>query len=102
MILKSKIIENNLSTLKDYNPIIFYGENEGLKNDLKEQIKIKAKTAEIITLFQEEILQKKNLLEKETSNLSLFESKKIILINIIIFMKNKKYIKRKILIISNI
>ena len=51
MILKSKIIENNLSTLKDYNPIIFYGENEGLKNDLKEQIKIKAKTAEIITLF---------------------------------------------------
>mgnify|MGYP003682037503 FL=1 len=81
MILKSKIIENNLSTLKDYNPIIFYGENEGLKNDLKEQIKIKAKTAEIITLFQEEILQKKNLLEKETSNLSLFESKKIILIN---------------------
>tara|TARA_B100001093_G_C26853571_1_gene1026267 strand:+ start:4524 stop:5513 length:990 start_codon:yes stop_codon:yes gene_type:complete len=81
MILKSTIVENNLSTLKDYNPIIFYGENEGLKNDLKEQIKIKAKTAEIITLFQEEILQKKNLLEKETSNLSLFESKKIILIN---------------------
>ncbi len=81
MILKSTIVENNLSTLKDYNPVIFYGENEGLKNDLKEQIKIKAKTAEIITLFQEEILQKKNLLEKETSNLSLFESKKIILIN---------------------
>ena len=54
MILKSTIVENNLSTLKDYNPIIFYGENEGLKNDLKEQIKIKAKTAEIITLFQEE------------------------------------------------
>ena len=77
MILKSTIVENNLSTLKDYNPIIFYGENEGLKNDLKEQIKIKAKTAEIITLFQEEILQKKNLLEKETSNLSLFESKKL-------------------------
>ena len=36
MILKSKIIENNLSTLKDYNPIIFYGENEGLKNENKE------------------------------------------------------------------
>ena len=64
MILKSTIVENNLSTLKDYNPVIFYGENEGLKNDLKEQIKIKAKTAEIITLFQEEILQKKKLARK--------------------------------------
>jgi len=81
MILKSSIVENNLSSLKEYNPILFYGENDGLKNDLKEQIKIKAGSSEVITLFQDEILQKKDLLEKETNNLSLFETKKIILIN---------------------
>ena len=75
MILKSSIVENNLSSLKEYNPILFYGENNGLKNDLKEQIKIKAESSEVITLFQDEILQKKDLLEKETNNLSLFETK---------------------------
>ena len=81
MILKSTTVENNLSLLKELNLILLYGENVGLKNDIKEKIKLKAKDSEIIILFQEEILQKKNLLEREINNLSLFDIKKIIIIN---------------------
>ena len=41
MILKSYIVENNINTLDIYNSIIFYGENTGLKDDIKNEIKKK-------------------------------------------------------------
>ena len=35
MIFKSYLVENDLSLLKDKNIILLYGENTGLKDDLK-------------------------------------------------------------------
>ena len=35
MIFKSYLIEKNFKVLKDKNRFLFYGENLGLKNDLK-------------------------------------------------------------------
>ena len=60
---------------------LFYGENLGLQNDFKKIIKKYNKDAEIINVYQEEILQNKNLLLNEISNISLFEKKKIFFIN---------------------
>ena len=38
MILKSYIVENKISTLDTYKSAIFYGENIGLKDDIKHKI----------------------------------------------------------------
>ena len=81
MILKSYIVENNINTLDIYNSIIFYGENTGLKDDIKNEIKKKNKDAEVINFFQEEIIKKKDILYNEINNTSLFNSKKIIFLH---------------------
>ena len=44
MIFKSYLVENNLSLLKDKNIILLYGENNGLKDDIKKSIIEKIKT----------------------------------------------------------
>ena len=61
MIIKSFIIEKDITHLEKYKYVLFYGENNGIKDDLKDKIKHKNKNAEIINLFQEEILQNKNI-----------------------------------------
>ena len=38
MIFKSYLVESNLSLLKDKNIILLYGENNGLKDDIKKSI----------------------------------------------------------------
>ena len=81
MIYKSYIIEQNLDIIKDSKIVLFYGENQGLKKDLKTSVKVKYKNFEIIRLFQEEILKNKNNLVNEIDNKSLFNDKKIILID---------------------
>ena len=40
MILKSYLLENNPENLNQYNSILFYGENDGLKDDFKDKINI--------------------------------------------------------------
>ena len=35
MILKSYIVEQNFSTLNDYKEVLLYGENDGIKDDIK-------------------------------------------------------------------
>ena len=62
MILKNFIIEDNISLLEQYNFLLLYGENDGFKEDMKDKIKEKNKDSEIIILFQEEILNNKNIL----------------------------------------
>ena len=52
MIYKSYLIEQNIEKLKE-KLILFYGENLGLKNDLKKKILFKNKDAEIINFFPE-------------------------------------------------
>tara|TARA_B100000767_G_C19756811_1_gene533292 strand:+ start:1487 stop:2485 length:999 start_codon:yes stop_codon:yes gene_type:complete len=81
MLYKSYQIESDVSTLQNYQISLFYGENEGLKNDIKNQIKIKNKHINSLNFFQDEIINKPSLVIDEISNSSLFEDKKIIFIN---------------------
>jgi len=81
VILKSYIVEQNLNLLDQYNSVIIYGENNGLRDDIKEEIKKINPTFEIINLFQDEIINNKNLLFNTINNTSLFNSKKIIFIH---------------------
>ncbi len=81
MILKNFIIEDNISLLEQYNFLLLYGENDGFKEDMKDKIKEKNKDSEIIILFQEEILNNKNILIDQINNSSLFNSKRIIFLH---------------------
>ena len=81
MIFKSYLVENDLSLLKDNNIILLYGENTGLKDDLKKKIIENNKNREIIKLTQDDILRNSFLLDNEITNLSLFNEKKMILID---------------------
>ena len=63
MVYKSFLIENNISSLKE-SLVLFYGENLGLKNDIKNKIKFlnREDKHEIINLMQDEILINNNIL----------------------------------------
>ena len=80
MIVKSYILENNIDELRK-NLILFYGENEGLKEQFKKNIKFNFKKAKILIFTQDELLKNLDLLYKEILNASLFEEEKILFIN---------------------
>ena len=80
MIYKSYLIEGNIDLLKE-NIILFYGENLGLKDDLKNKIKDSKKEASILIYNQDDILKNEDLFFNEILNVSLFEEKKIFFIN---------------------
>ena len=84
---KSYLIEKNIDLLKN-NIVLFYGENFGLKSDLKEIIRQNNKETNIISFNQEDILKSQEFLFNEIFNFSLFNEKKIIFINQMI-----KYLK---------
>ena len=79
MILKSFIIEKDVKILKKYNFVLFYGENEGLKQDFKEIVKEENKGAEFLKILNS--IKNNDLLFNEIKNTSLFNSKKIIFLN---------------------
>ena len=81
MILKSYILEKNFNYFENYKIFLFYGENQGLKKEFKEKLKIQNKNQEILNLFQDEIIKNKNILVNEVSNKSLFNEKKTIFID---------------------
>ena len=81
MILKSYILEKDYNYFENYKIFLFYGENQGLKREFKEKLKIQNKNQEILNLFQDEIIKNKNILVNEVSNQSLFKEKKIIFID---------------------
>ena len=81
MIFKSYIIEESFETIHNCKLFLFYGENQGLKQEFKEKLKKQNKTKEILNLFQDEIIKSKNILINEIKNKSLFNEKKIIFIN---------------------
>ena len=81
MILKSYILEKDFNYFEYYKIFLFYGENQGLKKEFKEKLKIQNKNQEILNLFQDEIIKNKNILVNEVSNKSLFNEKKIIFID---------------------
>ena len=79
MILKSYIVERNIAALKKYQATLLYGENIGIKDDIKETIKKENKQSEIITFFEEDIVSN-NVLYENIFNQSLFSENKIIFI----------------------
>ena len=81
MILKSYIVEQNIGLLRKNKVNLLYGENDGIKDDIKTEIKNEKGEAEIINLFQEEILKNNKVLFDHIQNLSLFSLKKIIFIH---------------------
>ena len=85
MIIKSYEINKNLDKLIKYNLFLLYGENDGLKKDIKENIKTilnKEKgTIEILSFFENSINENEENFYNSFFSGSLFSKKKIIIIN---------------------
>ena len=80
MILKSYIVEQDVIVLENYQATLIYGQNNGIKEDIKQKIRDKNNNSEIIIFFEEELLKNKNILFQNIVNESLFNEKKIIFI----------------------
>ena len=80
MILKSYEAENNPNFYIESKNVLFYGENLGLKNEFKTEIRKKNNKCSFLNFSQEEIINNENLLINEISNASLFSENKIIFI----------------------
>ncbi len=80
MIYKSYIVENNIETITEH-LVLIYGENIGLIDDLRKQIKFQNKQNKVLNFDQDTILNKKEIVLNELRNLSLFEQEKIYFIN---------------------
>ena len=81
MILKSYIVEKDHKILSKFKSVLMYGENQGIKEDIKEKILKDSIGSEVINLFHEEIYGNKEILNNFISNSSLFSEKKIIFIH---------------------
>jgi DNA polymerase-3 subunit delta len=80
VILKSYIVEQDVGILENYQATLIYGQNNGIKEDIKLKIRDKNNNSEIIIFFEEELLKNKNILFQNIVNESLFNEKKIIFI----------------------
>ena len=80
MILKSYIVEKNFDVLGNYQAVLLYGENDGIQDDIKLKLKDENKDSEIMNFFESEIVKNKNILYDNILNESLFNEKKIIII----------------------
>ncbi len=81
MILKSYLLEKNLSLIDNYNLILFYGENIGLKDEFKLNLKKKYYSYEQILFNQDEIIKSEKLLTNQINNVSMFNDNKLIIVN---------------------
>ena len=81
MIFKSYILEKNISLLDSVSATLIYGENLGLKDDLKSLIKSHNKNFESVSLHLNDIIKNPDLIDEQVLNTSLFNSKKIIIVN---------------------
>ena len=75
MIVKHFQFNNDI--FKKNNMFLFYGDNEGLKNELIEKLKQNEK---VLTYDEKEILDNENNFFEDMLSKSLFEEKKIIII----------------------
>ena len=85
MILKSYEIQRNPFIFLKYNMILLYGENHGLKKDIRESIKIQTRkqdsNIELLSLYENEIIDNEEIFYNSIYSGSLFSNKKIITIN---------------------
>tara|TARA_B100000029_G_scaffold325167_1_gene317647 strand:- start:339 stop:926 length:588 start_codon:yes stop_codon:yes gene_type:complete len=84
MIIKSYEIQKNKENFTKNNFFLLYGENQGLKKDIKKIIKNTIDQnkdgAEILSLYEDEIIKNENCLYDFVYSGSLFSNKKIITI----------------------
>ena len=84
MIIKSHEIQKNESNLSKYNFFLLYGENFGLKKDIKDIIKIAIKqkndSLEMLSVYESEIFDNEENFYNSIYSGSLFSNKKIITI----------------------
>ena len=76
MILKSYLVEQNINLLDKYFITLIYGENIGMKDDIKDDIKKFFANYEKISFNQDEILKNPNIFDEQVDNTSLFSQKK--------------------------
>jgi DNA polymerase III, delta subunit len=85
MIIKSYEIKKNKSNILKNNLFLLYGENIGLKKDIKNfitnELKQKNNDLEILSLYESEIINNKDNFFNSVYSGSLFSKKKIITIN---------------------
>ena len=85
MIIKSYEIQKNLSNFLKYNFYLLYGENNGLKKEIRESIKVTIKredsNLELLSLYDNDIIGNKENFYNSIYSGSLFSKKKIITIN---------------------
>ena len=85
MILKSYEVQKNISNLPKFNFFLLYGENVGLKkeirNIIKNTIKQKDETVEILSLYENEVIDNEENFYNLIYSGSLFSNKKIITIH---------------------
>ena len=85
MIIKSYDIQKKLSNFLKYNLFLLYGENDGLKKDIKESIKkvmkLKNSNIEYLSLYENDINDNEESFYNSIYSGSLFSNKKIITIN---------------------
>ena len=84
MIIKSYEVQKNKSNFSKYNFFLLYGENQGLKKDIRKFIKTaleqKDDNVEILSLYEDEILDNEENFYNFIYAGSLFNNKKIITI----------------------
>ena len=84
MIIRSYELKKNLTSAKGSNFYLLYGENFGLKKELKNfisnSIKEKNQNTEILTLYENEVIEKEENFYNYIYSGSLFSEKKIIII----------------------
>ena len=85
MIIKSYEIKKNKSNLQKNNLFLLYGENDGLKKDIRtfitDEIKMTDEKVEILSLYEDEIMHNDENFYNFAYSGSLFSNKKIIIIN---------------------
>lgn len=81
MILKSYIVEKNINILDQYLSVLIYGQNTGIKDEIKSKIIQLNKNIELINVFEDTILNDKENFHQSVLNQSLFYPKKIFFIN---------------------
>ena len=84
MIIKSYEIEKNVKKFIDYNFFLLYGENEGLKKDIKKSITLGLdkdnSNIELLSFYENDIIHNEKKFYNSIFSTSLFSDKKIIII----------------------
>ena len=82
MIVKSYEVQKKITNLSKYNLFLLYGENDGLKKDIKEIIKISQvnPNLEFLSLYENDVIDREEIFYNSIYSGSLYSNKKIITI----------------------